>query len=127
MIYNIVYYAQSQTSYTIKANGTPSGFKGNVIIMNLRGGDTPARINRTEYSLQLVVKNEQQVLGNEIIKDIYDVFDDIYNFILPEVTVNSKVYPAVTVAQCSPNQYPGYIGTDENGLHLFSVNFRFIV
>lgn len=127
IIYNVVYYLQDQTGLTIKANGIPAGHKGNINTMTLVPGFQAASYNRNDYNIKLLVKHSEEVEGFEIINTLYKVYENIFNFKLPEVTVNSIVYPEVTVAQCSPNQSPGYIGTDENGLHMYTVNFRFIV
>ena len=127
MIYNLVYYVQSLTSLTIKANGIPVGHTGPINVMLQRGGPVAAFHNRNEYAVQVMVKHESEIDAKQTIETIYNAMKNLYNIVLPEQTVKSVVYAAVTVSQLSPKQSPAYIGTDENGLHMYSVNFRVIV
>lgn len=127
MEYNLTNWLRTNTGLDIKVNGRPVNETGDSIILNAKGGPVAARELRNDYAVQVQVKNSDPVDAKQNIDIVYNEMLNRYCMTLPEVTVKGKVYAEVTVAQMSPMQSPAYIGTDENGLHLWTVNFRIIV
>ena len=126
MIYNLVEYLETELpTLVFTSNGwlPDTAEEANTVIDN--GGDAPPIINRREWAIQIMSRAADK---NDAYINIYAIFDqlnDRYSALeLPAVTVKSILYPAILTYQITANQLPGYIGSSNTNLEMYSVNFR---
>ncbi len=70
---------------------------------------------REYYLLQAFVRHQNYTIGEAWIHDAYRLLSELVN-----VTVNN----GPRIVECKPQQAPGYLGENEDGHNLFSVNFE---
>lgn len=109
-------------SYNFVTNGFAEDTVDNVIMIQNNGGDVDHWYDRTNYSIQILGRNNSVVTGKEQIVNVYNELKNRFGLLLPAVTVDSVVYPAVQTWQISPIQFPGKIGVDDRGLAMYSFN-----
>jgi len=124
MIYNLSEYVKLNSVITPITNGFDPESKSESVMLQLTGGEDRSRGLKVDDTVQFISKSKDKVTTYELIQIVYNLLKNRFGIDLPEVTVNSIVYPAVKVWQFIPLQNPGYIGTDDNGLHQWSVNFQ---
>lgn len=82
------------------------------------GGLSPSKaINMRQPTIQILVESESTKKARETIEDIFSLLHQKYN--LDMGTYN--------VAQVDSIQEPFYLGRDDNGRSLYSVNFLFLL
>ncbi len=87
-------------------------------------GGTPSHdLDREDRPIQCLSFNYDKRAGLNALTSIYDLLKRQFHIILPAVTLDGVTYPAIEAWRILPMQTPTYIGTDENGKHLHSVNF----
>ena len=87
-------------------------------------GGTPSHdIDREDRMVQFLSRFFEKRLGKEALESVYDLLRRQFHITLPEVTLDSVTYPEVEAWRILPMQTPTYIGTDDNGKHMHSVNF----
>jgi hypothetical protein len=95
----------------IQSGGPPLGDFGNV--------ENP--------SVQVIARGEDKTVVRSETFQIYDQLKANYALTFPEYNEDGLVYPAVEVAQISAVQPPGYIGTDDDGRHLYANNYNLFI
>ncbi len=81
----------------------------------------------TEHSIQLKHRALDSPSARSLAWSMYNKIKRRYGQILPEVTVDGEVFPAIQTAQISGNTTPQSLGYDENGRAVFSTNYRIIL
>jgi hypothetical protein len=127
MIYNLTEYLRLQLpTLNFIANGWDPDSEQNSIVINDTGGDPNHWIPRTDWAIQIMSRANSVVLAKEQADTVYNLLKNKIGIVLPQVTVNGIVYTEVKTYQISPMQTPGYLGTDEKHLELFSFNIVLI-
>ena len=127
MIYNLTNYLITQlTALTFTADGFLSDTSEESITVIDNGGVESAWIDRKEYLVQVMSRSNDKTEARVNIYSVYDLLNRRFGLTLAAVTVKSIVYPAIKTYQISPNQLPGYIGSTDTHLEMWSVNFRVI-
>ena len=128
MIYNLSKYISNNSSIIPVTNGRDPNITGDQVFLIETGGGDSSRGLKVDTTVQIIGRSDDRVYARSLTLDVFDLLNNRFDITLPAVTVNSKggsvVHPAVKVAQMIPLQRPGYIGTDNNGLHEYSVNFQ---
>lgn len=126
MLYNLSKYISENTSYIPATGGLEQDSSSNLVLLQT-GGSEDHRIGTKRYSVQFLSRAKSKPEAYKIISAIYSLLSNRFNIVLPEVTVDAIVYPSLTTASILSLQIPGYVGTDANGLHEWSVNFSIIL
>lgn len=121
MIFNLGQFVKNQfPGETIYTNQKHRILTDEIIadrIVNLQ--ESPGTLNQktnwTQRRVQVYVRDVDSVTANELIFNLYDYLKDRNGCILPAVTVNSILYPAIHTGQIAAEQTPGYSATDQNG------------
>lgn len=122
MIYNLSEYISANTSFVPVTNGIIDESEG--IFLTLTSGTDESRGIKKDFLVQIMAAYPTSVEAFQNLSTIYDLLVNRFVITLPEVTVNSVTYDAVDIAQILPMQSPGYLGSNENGLHMWSVNMQ---
>lgn len=123
MIYNLVTYLKIQLPLiNFVANGWDINSEQDSISVIDTGGDPKHFYERTDWSIQILSRANEINVAKKQIEDVYVKLKNKYGIILPEVTVDTIIYPAIKTYQISPNQTPGYLGADNKHLEMFSFN-----
>ncbi len=101
--------------------------KDKAILLKSNGGDPMHWFDRTDFMVQMLSSAKSKVSCKQNIDMVYNELKNRFGLTLPVATVGAVTYPEIKTAQISPIQSPGYIGTDEDANHLYSVNFKIIV
>ena len=123
MIYNLVQYLKNKfPDYIFIAEGyNDNSYKECIIV-----SESTATINhftdRQDIHVQILSKHYDIVKNREQIKDVFDDLLNRFGLVLPEVTVNKKVYPEVIAYQISPIQGISYLGSTNDSYHLYTFN-----
>ena len=126
MVYNLVKYLQTELpTLVFTADGwlptTPE--EASTVIDN--GGSAPPIINRYEWAIQVLSRALDKPTAKANINIIFNQLNDRYSALeLPAITVSGTVYPAIKTYQITANQLPGYVGSSNTNLEMYSVNFR---
>ena len=128
MIYNLYEYLKTAfPALTFIVDGWIDNSPVDSMLLTATGGDPQHWFDRTDFTVQLISLYSNKVSTKQNIDLVYTELKNRFGLPLPEATVNSVVYPALIAAQISPIQSPGYIGTDQNKNHMYSVNFKITV
>lgn len=124
MIYNLFKYLQNTfPALSFVVDGWEDEDQIESIQVRQTGGDVQHWFVRQDITFQFLSRSESKVLSKQNIELVYNDLRNRFGLTLPANTVGGKTYPALKTAQISPLQVPGYIGTDQNKYHLYSVNF----
>lgn len=124
MIYNLAAFIESRIPGIVLVydDFTPASPEECTLIRDT--GGTPSHdLPREDRMVQCLSRFYDKRLGRGAIESIYDLLRRQFHITLPEVTLDGVTYPAVVAWRILPMQTPTYIGTDDNGKHLHSVNF----
>lgn len=124
MIYNLAQLLKDNTSLTIFVNGYDDDTRG--VAVNQTGGEESFMSIKNDFTVQFMSRADTRVAAYEDIMTVYNYLKNRFIVVLPEVTINEITYPSITVYGFVPIQIPGYVGTDENRLHMWSVNIQII-
>lgn len=92
------------------------------------GGDVSVEIDRTDAAIQTITRSTSRVRAGRIANELASIMRGRFGGLtLPEVTVEGDIYPEAEVWSFKPQSKPGYIGIDENRLHLWSANFTVVI
>jgi hypothetical protein len=123
MIYNLVNYLLTQLpTIEFVANGFNKQSPDEAMLVQQTGGDHNHRDIRKDYTIQFLCRSRDSVDGKGIAEQVYAEMQNKFRVLLPEVIIATVTYPEVQTAQISPIQLPAYIGTDEEGRHMWSFN-----
>ena len=123
MIYNLVAYLKINLP-TIKfvANGWRPESDRDSVMVTETGGTPEHWYERTDWAIQIISRAENVTTSKYQINAVYQLLKNRFGITLSAVTVDLVVYPAVKTYQISPVQSPGYLGTNEENLEMFSFN-----
>jgi len=124
MTYNLSKYVSNNSSIVPVTNGENPESTGDRVVLNGSGGDDRSRGLKVDNTVQFVSKANDSVTSKELIEEVHSLLKNRFDIVLPEITVKGTTYPAVIASSILPLQIPGYLGTDNNGLHMWSVNYQ---
>jgi hypothetical protein len=133
MIYNLVQYLKTELpTETIFANlylkiNPAVQLPDRLVLVRETGGTETAWFQFQSRSIQIIARDIDPVKARKLILDINDKINNKFGLILPAVTVDGTVYPAVETAQISINTLPQSVGFDPEGRSEFSVNYRILL
>ncbi len=123
MIYNLVAYLTANlTTIDFIANGLSPDSPQTAIMVSDTGGEPQHWYARTDWAVQVLSRSKSVDTAKQNIDAVYALLKNRFGLTLPEATVGGIVYPAIVGYQISPIQTPGYIGTTEEHLEMFSFN-----
>jgi len=127
MIYNLVAYLKLQLpSLTFVANGwDPDSPQDSIAVIDT-GGDPQHFYDRTDWTIQLLSRANEVNVAKSQADSVYAILKNRFGILLPQVTVDGIVYAVVETYQISPMQTPGYLGSNEKHLEMFSFNIIII-
>jgi len=121
MIFNLISYLRTQLpSLTFISEGENYNEEG--IRVTQTGGEDNHDIDRIDFNVQLLSKYKKLFTSKNNIDSVYAILKNRFGLILPEVIIGALTYPEVTTYRIVPMQIPGYLGTDDNGYHMYSFN-----
>lgn len=124
MIHNLSAYIKTKVPTAVLVNvAYTAASPDECILITDNGGPVAHDIDRTDHAVQLIARYNSVTQAKIKIDQVYAVLKNIFRAVLPAVTVDGVTYLAITAWQISPMQAPSYIGTDDGGRHLYSVNF----
>lgn len=128
MIYNLFSWIKDNfTSYEFVVNGFHPESANECIAVTDNGGSLDHYYERTEYTVQILVRTLDNVTGKQRADEIFTFLKNKFHVTLAEVSVNGVVYSAITVAQISPLQTPSALGVDTEGRWLWTFNLLIIM
>ena len=123
MIYNLLEYLVTELpALDFVANGWRPSSPVDSIMVSVTGGEVKHWYDRTDWSVQILSRAKVVTVAKYQIDTVYTKLKNKWETILPEVTVDAVIYPAVTAWQISPIQAPGYLGATDESLEMFSFN-----
>ena len=123
MIYNLVQYLIVELPLiNFISNGFNPDSEQDAVMLSESGGDPKHWFSRTDWAIQIISRGKDTNIARKNIYSVYDLLKNKLELILPEVTVDEIIYPAIKTYQMSPVQSPGYLGADEKHLEMFSFN-----
>lgn len=123
MIYNLAQYIRNNSSFTIYVNGWQKESNSDAIMIKDNGGETQNRGLHTNHTIQIKSRSRNSAQAKQDIDTVHALINNQYTLVMPSVTVNSVIYPAITLWRINSIQDPGYIGVNDNGVHEYSVNY----
>lgn len=126
MIFNLSEYVRLNTAYTPITNGLDPETTGDALLLIGSGGEDLSRGLIVEDTVQFISRFADRIEAYLAINSVNNLLKNRFSIELPQVIVDSVTYPAITVAQITPLQRPGYVGADSSGLHQWSVNYKVI-
>lgn len=125
--YNLAQYlVQHLPSYEIVANGwSPDSPQDSIVVIET-GGDPAHWHDRTDWAFQFMSRADTVDMAKEMIEATYALLKNKFGVVLPEITVQGRIYPEVKTYQIVPIQSPAYIGADERNLEMFSFNSEIV-
>jgi hypothetical protein len=123
MIYNLAKYITNNSSLTIVVNGFTPSSPNSTVCMNEGSGDERPWFDRTDTLVQFISRATDKTESRSNAYEIYDLIKKKYALALPEVTVGSTTYPAVTGWAIRPVSTPQYAFDDDAG----RANYTFTV
>jgi hypothetical protein len=128
MIYNLFEFLKAQfPAYVFIVDGWENDDPVESNLIKQTGGDVAHWYDRQDFTVQFMSRSKSKVQAKQRADAVFTFLRNRFGCILPETTVESVFYPALTAAQISPLQNPGYIGSDQNRDHMYSVNFQITV
>lgn len=128
MIYNLFQYLKTLfVLLRFIVDGWENDDPQESILITQTGGDPAHWYDRQDFTVQVLVRSESKSIAYKNSHVVYNELFNRFGLVLPEATVESIVYPALETAQIIPVSIPGYIGTDQNKLHMYSTNFKITI
>lgn len=125
MIFNLVeLFSITFPTFNFVANGWQVGSANDSIAVSEGGGDADMQIDRKDFFIQLMSRAQDKTIAKSRLLDAFNLIQKKFGLILPAAEVGSDKFPAVKTWKIVALQLPGFIGNDENGRALFSVNFN---
>lgn len=130
MIYNLVQLFRTEyPAITVYANtrelvGSQTVVPDECILVKETGGDPGvwARIKRP--TVQIVTRAKSTPRAKELADNIFELINSRFGLILPAITVDTTVYPAIHTAQINALQNPFNLGKDSQGRTQFTTNYQ---
>lgn len=122
MIYNLAQFLITNLpSIAFVVNGWNVDYQDQIMISET-GGDPNHWYDRTDWTVQILSRARDVNVAKENIESVYNLLKNRFGLKLPQVTVNTIVYPELKTYQISPIQTPSYIGATEEHFEMFSFN-----
>lgn len=123
MIYNLVKYCMTVfPTLAIYSDAWDNNSVDDSIKISDTGGEVDHNNGRIDASVQIMSRSKNRVDARTNIELVFQELKNRFGLLLPEVTVDSVVYPQVKTYQIVPMQNPGYLGATEESYHLYSFN-----
>ena len=119
-IEELITYASQYVPIPLYANDFPTKAKGNVGFVRLEGGQPPHMyIEGLRYpAAQIMIRHEDERTAEKIAYQVWDTFNAKSNYMIGLTHVR--------LSTCDQS-IPIYVGADNNGRTLYSINISFIV
>ncbi len=129
ILYNLqAWLATEDPSIVTVAGGFLENSPQEVTAIIDNGGNVLPWYERTDVAIQTITRSVSRVSAGHIANTLTAIMRGRFGGVtLPEVTVEKEVYPEVVAWSFVPQSKPGYIGIDENRLHMWSANFTIVV
>jgi len=123
MIYNLAQYLiVNLPLIKFVVNGFSPDSSQDEIMVSETGGEPQHWYERTDWAVQILSRAKNVNTAKKQIDDVYNKLKNRFGLLLPQVTIDGVLYPAVKTYQISPIQTPGYLGADEENIEMFSFN-----
>lgn len=124
MIYNLAAFIESRIPGIVLVcdDFTPASPEECTLIRDT-GGTASHDLPREDRMVQCLSRFFDKRAGKSAIDSVYALLRQQFHITLPEVTLDGVTHPAVVAWRILPMQTPTYIGDDENGKALHTVNF----
>lgn len=114
--------------YTFVNDGFLEGMGSDVVAVVDNGGETRPYYDRIDVAVQVLARGVSRPGTGRRIAEVADHLRGRFGGqVLPEVIVEGVTYPEVITAAIIAQTKAGYIGIDENRLHMWSANFTVTV
>lgn len=124
MIYNLAAFIESKISgIVLMYDDLTSASPAEGTLIRDTGGTPSHYLPREDRTVQCVSQFFDKRSGKSVLESIYSLLRAQFHITLPEVTLDGVTYPAIVAWRILPMQTPTYLGVDENGKALHSVNF----
>ena len=124
ILYNLVQYLVDQALGTqIVADVLTEKSETEAVLISQSGGTPEHYYDRTDWRFQALSRSKNPVDAQEACELVYVKLKNRFGLVLPVVTIDAIVYPAVTTYQISPIQAPSGIGADQENLYMWVFNF----
>jgi len=123
MIYNLAQYLiVNLATINFVVNGFSPDSDQDEIMISETGGEPQHWYNRTDWAVQILSRGKNVNTAKKNIESVYNLLKNKLGLLLPQVTVGGILYPAIQTYQISPIQTPGYLGSNEENMEMFSFN-----
>ena len=123
MIYNLLQYLQDNLpDISFVVNGFSIDSEIDEIMIGETGGEPQHWYDRTDWAVQIISRSSNVTVAKQNIEAVYSLLKNKFGVLLPRVIVGDTEYEEVKTYQVSPLQTPGYIGSTEENLEMFSFN-----
>lgn len=129
IVYNIAQYIRTElpgeTVYinTRQKLATQGIIPDRNILIMITGGSVQAWVLFNQPTFQILVRDKDSPKALILAEQIFDLFKTSIGLIVPAVTVDSVVYPAVQLEQISAIQKPSLVGADDQGRIEYTTNY----
>jgi regulatory protein YycH of two-component signal transduction system YycFG len=115
-VVDLINVIKASVPFTYYSNGFPATASDDVAYVRLTGGGT-ATVQIQRPSFQVVVRAKSPATAEAKAYEVFEKLNNKRNFNVGNIHV--------ILCQCSTSS-PLYLGEDENGRHLYSINFTTI-
>lgn len=124
MLYNLGAFIETELPAAVLVyDDFNPGCPETCVLIRETGGTPSHDLDREDRMVQCLSRDYDKNAGRAALENIYGLLRRQFHITLPEVELDGVTHPAVVAWRILPMQTPTYIGTDENGKHLHSVNF----
>lgn len=123
MIYNLLQYLKDNLpEINFVVNGFGIDSKIDEVMIGETGGEPQHWYERTDWAVQFISRSSDVTVAKQNIEAVYNLLKNKFGVVLPRVIVGDTEYEEIKTFQISPLQTPGYIGSTEENLEMFSFN-----
>ena len=123
MIYNLFSYLKiNLPDIVLIAGGLGINSPQECICVIDSGGAPDHDGLKTDHSVQILGRGLDSNKVRVRIYSVYNLLKNRFSLVLPEISVGDTIFPEVKTYQISPNQSPGYLGSDGSNLEMWSFN-----
>ena len=130
IFYNFVQYLRDQfPAETIYVSvrqklATQESVPDRNILVRATGGINQPWFHFNQPTIQVITRDVDSPNALEMANNIFEDLQTRIGLLLPAITVNGILYPAVQTAQISAIQSPSIIGVDDNGRVEYTTNYQ---
>ena len=123
MIYNLLQYLKDNLpDINFVVNGFGVDSEQDEVMIGETGGEPQHWYNRTDWAVQFISRSGDVTVAKQNLEAVYNLLKNKFGVTLPRVVVGDTEYEEIKTYQISPLQTPGYIGSTEENLEMFSFN-----